>query len=57
MKGLDGDSAVLLEQITTIDKRQVKKYLGKVNREQMSGIDEAVLVSLGQAIPEEVEAP
>lgn len=57
VKGLDGDSAVLLEQITTIDKRQVKKYLGKVNREQMSGIDEAVLISLGQSIPEEVEAP
>ena len=57
VKGLDGDSVVLLEQITTIDKRRVKKYLGKVTREQMNGVSDAVLISLGQEIPEEVEAP
>lgn len=59
---LDGDavpypSLVLLEQITTIDKRQVKKYMGKVDRFQMEEISECIEKSLGLYIPEEMEAP
>ena len=59
---LDGDavlypSLVLLEQITTIDKRQVKKYMGKVDRLQMEEIKECIEKSLGLYIPEEMEAP
>ena len=50
-------SLVLLEQITTIDKRQVKKYMGKVSRAEMDGIIECTEKSLGIYIPEEIEAP
>ena len=59
VRGLDSASIVLTEQIITIDKRQVKKYLGKISREQMEGVSEAVRISLGddREIPEEVEAP
>ncbi|HOO51678.1 MAG TPA: hypothetical protein PLK94_10370 [Alphaproteobacteria bacterium] len=40
-----------------MDKRRVDRYIGKVTREQMDGIDEALQVSLGIYIPEEIEAP
>ena len=50
-------SIVLLEQITTIDKRQIKRYIGKVSRREMDGISECVERSLGLYIPEEPEAP
>lgn len=57
----DGDqirpSIVMLEQIKTIDKRRIKKFLGRLSREEMDGIDDAVQVSLGLYIPEDVEAP
>ena len=32
-------SVVMLEQITTIDKRQVRKYIGRVSRDEMNYID------------------
>lgn len=40
-------SVVLAEQILTIDKSRVIKYLGKVSEEQMQNIDKAIVVSLG----------
>lgn len=55
--GLDGESIVLLEQIRTIDKRRVKKYLGKISREQMVEVDDAMDISLGRHVPEDVDAP
>lgn len=55
--GLDGESIVLLEQIRTIDKCRVKKYLGKISREQMVEVDDVMDISLGRHIPEEVDAP
>ena len=48
---------VLLEQIKTIDKRRVRKYLGKMSRSQMDEIGEAIETSLGLYVPEEMEAP
>jgi mRNA interferase MazF len=57
VRGLRGQSIVLLEQITTIDKRRADRYIGKLSRDQMDGIDEAIRVSLDIDIPEEVEAP
>lgn len=54
---ISSPSLVLLEQITTIDKRQVKKYMGKVDRFQMEEISECIEKSLGLFIPEEMEAP
>ncbi len=50
-------SLVLLEQITTIDKRQVRKYIGKVSCDEMENISECIEKSLGLYIPEEMEAP
>ena len=55
--GLTTDSIVELEQIKTIDKSRVKRYVGKITPEQMSGVEEAILKSLGMVIPESVEAP
>ena len=57
VKGMEGASVVLLEQIKTIDKRRVVRYIGRVSREQMDGVNEALQISLGLYIPEEMEAP
>ena len=43
---LTSPSVVLTEQIITIDKTRVMKYLGKVSEEQMNNIDKAIMVSL-----------
>lgn len=50
-------SVVLLEQIKTIGKRRVLSYIGRVSREEMRAIDDALQVSLDIHIPEEMEAP
>ena len=50
-------SIVQLEQIKTIDKRRVTKYLGKIDGKDMAGIEGAILASLGFEIPAEMEAP
>ena len=47
IENLSSPSVVLAEQIITIDKVRVMKYLGKVPEEQMKGINKAVRVSLG----------
>lgn len=57
VKGMDGASVILLEQIKTIDKRRVVRYIGRVSHEQMDGVNEALQISLGLYIPEEMEAP
>lgn len=57
VKGMAGPSVVLLEQIKTIDKRRIKSYIGKLSRWQMDGVNEAIEISLGLFIPEDVEAP
>ena len=41
----------------TIDKRRVKKYLGRMTRQQMDEIGEAIEEALGLYVPEEMEAP
>ncbi len=38
---------VLLEQITTIDKCRIKKYMGTLDEDQMRKIDACIEVSLG----------
>ena len=50
---------MLCEQIATIDKRRVRKYVGRIGRRQMDELSEAVRISLGldETIPEEIEAP
>ena len=46
---------VLAEQLDTCDKICVIRYLGRVSKGQMRGIDEAVRIQLGYYIPEQVE--
>ncbi len=47
VKNLSSPSVVLAEQIITIDKSRVQKFLGRVSDQQMRGIDRAVKISLG----------
>ena len=56
-RGLFTDSIVELEQIRTIDKCRIKRYIGRISPEQMSGVESAIYESLGLHIPECVEAP
>ena len=57
VRGLPEDSVALLEQIKTIDKSRIISYLGKVSREEMKGVDEALKISLGIYISEDAEVP
>ncbi len=41
------DSVVLMEQIRTIDKRRLKGKVGRLNKEEMSAAERAMLISLG----------
>jgi len=47
IQNLNSPSVVLAEQLLTIDKMRVMKYLGKVPEEQMLAVDRAVKISLG----------
>ena len=57
VRGLPEPSMVSLEQIKTIDICRIEKYLGKMTREQMIRVEDAIRESLGMEIPECVEAP
>lgn len=57
VRGLNRPAMVIAEQIKTIDKRRIRKYLGKVDRQTMDELAECLEVSLGLYIPEEMEAP
>ena len=56
---LTAPSIVLCEQITTLDKRRIKNYLGKIEEKYMEPIGESIRISLGldEPIPTEIEAP
>lgn len=47
MKGLEKNSAVLLEQVRTLDKNRLDDYLGSLNRYAMAKVDEAIRISMG----------
>ena len=51
----------MLEVLRTIDKRRIRRYAGKLTKEQMAKIDEALRISLrldeDAYLPTEVEAP
>ena len=51
IQNLTSPSVVLTEQLLTIDKVRVMKYLGKVPEEQMQDINKAVKISLGLEQP------
>ena len=45
--GLTEDTTILLEQIRTIDKRRLKRYIGHLDDETMKRVDAAALKSIG----------
>jgi len=45
--GLEIPSQVLLEQIRTIDKSRMGRYIGRLDERTMKGIDRALAVSMG----------
>lgn len=45
--GLKEDTTVLLEQIRTLDKRRLRKYLGRLDSKTMKRIDAAAACSIG----------
>ena len=45
--GLDADSAVLLDQIRSIDRQRLLKRLGAVSSTTMARVDRALAISLG----------
>lgn len=45
--GLNRDSVVLLEQLRTLEKSRLTRYLGCLNGEAMRRIDRALALSLG----------
>lgn len=47
-EGLNGESMVLLEQISTINKNRLKKYIGSVDRIKMKEINRAKNISMGK---------
>ena len=47
MRGLKNTSVVQLEQIRTIDKSRLKKYIGKVDDSTLAKIDSRLLISFG----------
>ncbi len=51
--GLMMDSVILLEQVRTLDKKRLRKKLGKLEDEVMIRVDEAIRVSFGLKIQEE----
>ena len=45
--GLETDSLVLMEQIRTIDRSRILRYIGRVDEKVQSEIDTALVISLG----------
>ena len=47
VNGLVGDNMALAEQIRTVDKLRINNYAGHLTKEQVKGVDKAVLAHLG----------
>lgn len=45
--GLKQDSVVLLEQLRTLEKSRLKRYLGRLTPDAMRRVDRALTLSLG----------
>ena len=45
------------EAINTIDKRQIRFYLGRLSDDDMAGVDAAITSHLGYEIAWSIEAP
>jgi mRNA interferase MazF len=44
--GISKDSVILLEQIRTIDKQKLMRWVGRLPREQVIAVDKALSISL-----------
>lgn len=45
--GVTRDSVILLEQIRTIDKQRLRQRLTHLNKDKMSAVNHALMISLG----------
>ena len=54
---LKSSSTALCESPRTLDKRLLKKYLGRLDREDLDKVDEALAAHIGYRIPDAPEAP
>ncbi len=45
--GLQAPSVILLEQIRTIDKKRLDSYIGHLSQNNIDGVNEALLISVG----------
>lgn len=50
----DKGSLVLLEQIRTIDKSRLKDYIGRIDKNTIGRIDNAIITSLGIKVMERI---
>ncbi len=57
VRGLDLRSTALGECVETISKQRVIRYLGRLEKKELKGVEEAVKAHLGFYVPESVEAP
>lgn len=55
--GLQKPSVVLLEQIRTVDKRRLDRYIGRLPEKHIRGIDHALAVSVGLPSPDHFYFP
>lgn len=49
--GLEKDSVLLLEQVRTVDKKRLIKYLCNLDSIDVSNMNKAIMISLGLEIP------
>ncbi len=49
--GLELSSIVLMEQIRTLDKRRLAKYIGRLSNKHIRGLNHALAVSIGLTKP------
>ncbi|MCD7752127.1 MAG: type II toxin-antitoxin system PemK/MazF family toxin [Lachnospiraceae bacterium] len=54
---LKESSTVLCEAPRTLDKRLLSKYLGQIDKTDLTGVDDALAAHFGYYIPDEIEAP
>ena len=47
VKGLRYGSVVLLEQIRTIDASRLREYIGRINRKEMTEVEQSLAISFG----------
>ncbi|WP_066546171.1 type II toxin-antitoxin system PemK/MazF family toxin [Clostridium sp. AT4] len=47
VRGLRRNSVILLEQVSTIDRMRLKRYIGSLNGSMMQKVDRAILISFG----------